>query len=137
MDSIIVSIETRAGGDKCNEIRASKGMNPMHIESIDLVSEGGEVGAAVAVENKMSSSALRRAAVGTMLDGQRLFCRKSPANRPYAIGVTGGIACGKSLVVRMLSEMHPAEVEVGCSVHHSTFLPVAKGSGVATLMASV
>lgn len=82
MDMIVVSKETQAGGAMCNEIRAGKGWPAMAVETIDLVSEGGAVGEHVPVDQKMSSSGARAAAVGTLLDGDALFCRQSPSSRP-------------------------------------------------------
>ena len=42
--------------------------------------------------------------------------------RPFVIGVTGGIACGKSTVMRMLAELG-AETIDGDVVYHELIAP--------------
>eukprot|EP01062_Namystynia_karyoxenos_P019363 TRINITY_DN17275_c0_g1_i1.p1 TRINITY_DN17275_c0_g1~~TRINITY_DN17275_c0_g1_i1.p1 ORF type:complete len:772 (+),score=250.67 TRINITY_DN17275_c0_g1_i1:113-2317(+) len=108
-DAIVVSEETAAGGAKCNEKRAEKGMPPMAVVSVGLVSAAdGALTEGLAHDAKLSSSGLRRAQVGQLLDCGRDWARRTPPG-PYAIGVTGTFAAGKSTATRILSEL-------GCEV---------------------
>ena len=78
-------------------------MSTLKIEQISLV--GGEDG--VLQETKISSSSLRRALLGTFLRPLKL--ERFP--KPFVIGLTGGLATGKSNVARVLAGRG---AEVGC-----------------------
>lgn len=106
LEAIVVSAETAKGGEACNVKRAEKSMGAMAVVVMPLVDEGqAESGAAIAEETKVSSTDRRRAQLGRMRGGEAHWCRRSPPGSPYVIGLTGGIASGKSTCRRLLLEL--------------------------------
>eukprot|EP01065_Artemidia_motanka_P051116 TRINITY_DN8910_c0_g1_i1.p1 TRINITY_DN8910_c0_g1~~TRINITY_DN8910_c0_g1_i1.p1 ORF type:complete len:743 (+),score=222.02 TRINITY_DN8910_c0_g1_i1:102-2330(+) len=104
-EAIVVSEETVSGGMKCNEKRAEKSMSEMAVVTVGLVSASdGALTDGLAHDAKLSSSGLRTALVGTVLDGGRDWCRRTAPGRPYTIGLCGTICAGKSTVSRILGE---------------------------------
>ena len=105
LEAILVSAETLPGGHACNKKREPKGMAPLAVVAMPLVDEGAaESGAPIAEENKVSSTHKRRARLAAMRGGEEHWCRRSPPSAPYVIGLTGGIASGKSTARRLLLE---------------------------------
>ena len=133
LEAIVVSAETAGGGAACNAKRREAAPTPlseMAVLEIGLVADdadggGGGGGAATdSVDDKLSSSGQRRAELGRLRPpgaaaaaaaavgagvgaeaGAGEWVRRSrPSCTPYTIGVTGGIASGKSTVAAMLSE---------------------------------
>jgi phosphopantetheine adenylyltransferase/dephospho-CoA kinase len=116
LEIIIVSDETRAGADAINATRAaaSPALPQLDVFSISLLQpDSAEPPASLSSENpaaKMSSTLLRKDNFSVFLDHKRscdLFHprvqpgdwgRVTDAISPYIIGLTGGIACGKSNV---------------------------------------
>uniref|UniRef100_A0A0A1XAQ6 Bifunctional coenzyme A synthase n=1 Tax=Zeugodacus cucurbitae TaxID=28588 RepID=A0A0A1XAQ6_ZEUCU len=94
MDLIVVSAETLKGGHKVNEIRAKKNLRPLEIYCIELV-ESSDLGGGPK-ERKMSSSNTRIDLLGTRL--RQPEARPNLCDKPYIIGLTGGIASGKSIM---------------------------------------
>ncbi|XP_067644077.1 bifunctional coenzyme A synthase isoform X2 [Eurosta solidaginis] len=94
MDMIVVSAETRKGGHKVNELRIKNSLRPLEIYCIDLV-EASQTGAGPK-EKKVSSSNTRIDLLGTRL--RQPEPRPNLCNEPYIIGLTGGIASGKSIM---------------------------------------
>lgn len=88
----------------------------MDIDVIHLV-DGEDI---VLSETKLSSSARRRALLGSIL---RPSAAKLIPEKPYVIGLTGGIASGKSRIARFLETQ-------GCEVSR---LNVPKNLQVALL----
>ena len=111
---------------------------PMQVITMPLVSDSPEVNASgvdVSEDTKVSSTEVRRSQLGRLrsnaqtadgADGRRAggvavaafpeeehWCRRSAPERPYVIGLTGGIACGKSTARRLLVEMAAADVAGG------------------------
>lgn len=91
LDLIVVSDETLKGGHKVNEIRRAKGMKELEVYSIPLV-EIKEV--LKEKEQKVSSSNQRMDILGSQF--KEPFPRPHLPQRPYVIGLIGGIASGKS-----------------------------------------
>ncbi|CDW57613.1 Bifunctional coenzyme A synthase [Trichuris trichiura] len=94
MDCLIVSEETFEGGQMINLKRADKGMTRLELLTIDLLNIGSEVDGQV----KISSTLKRVEMLG------RLFKipKSRPTSNPYIIGLTGGIASGKSKICEYL-----------------------------------
>ncbi|KHJ47630.1 dephospho-CoA kinase [Trichuris suis] len=94
MDCLIVSEETFEGGQMINLKRADKGMSQLELVTIDLLNIGSGTDGHV----KISSTLKRVELLG------HLF--RAPKNRvnsnPYIIGLTGGIASGKSKICEYL-----------------------------------
>uniref|UniRef100_A0A914ZTG6 Cytidyltransferase-like domain-containing protein n=1 Tax=Parascaris univalens TaxID=6257 RepID=A0A914ZTG6_PARUN len=97
LEAIIVSQETRRGGHAVNEQRKKRGLSTLIIEEVRLL-EGEDK---VLGENKISSSARRRALLGTIRRPLRINAGSFP--RPFVIGLTGGIASGKSNAAKVLA----------------------------------
>jgi phosphopantetheine adenylyltransferase/dephospho-CoA kinase len=110
LEAIVVSEETKKGGEMCNEKRSQASMAPLAVVVMPLVDEGvAEHGAAVGEENKVSSTDKRRALLGRLRGGGEAHWRRhSASDMPYVIGLTGGIASGKSTARRLLMEMSAA-----------------------------
>ena len=133
--AILVSTETQIGGEKCNEKRAAATppLPPLAVVCMPLVDEGSaESGVAIVEENKVSSTDKRKSLLGRLVGGPQHWCRRSDASRPYVIGLTGGIASGKSTARRMLLEAAAAGgdasssgvVELDCDkLAHEAYLP--------------
>ena len=106
LQAIVVSAETQKGGELCNERRLAKDMSPLSIVTMPLVDEGVAASdALIAEENKASSTDKRRALLGRLRGGEAHWCRRAPRAGPYVIGLTGGIASGKSTARRMVMEI--------------------------------
>lgn len=98
MDMIVVSAETLKGGHKVNEIRTKNNLRPLEIHCIGLVESTDVSGGPK--EKKMSSSNIRIDLLGTRL--QLPEPRPNLCDKPYIIGLTGGIASGKSIMCARL-----------------------------------
>ncbi|RWS29212.1 bifunctional coenzyme A synthase-like protein [Leptotrombidium deliense] len=92
LDCLIVSEETVPGGKKINEIRQNKNMSSVHLFIVNLVKDKHHQSSLE--EDKISSSSLRLRKLGTLLRKPEI--RPNLPNRPYLIGITGGIASGKT-----------------------------------------
>ncbi|XP_075160091.1 bifunctional Phosphopantetheine adenylyltransferase - Dephospho-CoA kinase [Haematobia irritans] len=100
MDMIIVSAETMKGGEKVNELRKQNNLNKLEIFCIDLVEASDSSGPR---ESKVSSSNTRIDVLGSRLRKPESKPFLSP--EPYLIGLTGGIASGKSKMAKRLQDM--------------------------------
>ncbi|KAL3273238.1 hypothetical protein HHI36_014692 [Cryptolaemus montrouzieri] len=100
MDMLIVSRETLRGGHKVNEVRDSKNLPKLYIHSVELIDEPERD---PAEEVKISSSTMRMRLLGTLLKPVEI--NKNIPSKPYVIGLTGGIASGKSGVSHWLQEL--------------------------------
>lgn len=89
---LVVSDETMSGGKKVNEIRILNKLRTLDIHSIALVSNSTK--SADEEEDKISSSNYRMRLLGTRLKEPNLNVKYGP----YIIGITGGIAAGKSTI---------------------------------------
>ncbi|XP_055910640.1 bifunctional coenzyme A synthase [Eupeodes corollae] len=97
MDMIVVSAETLRGGHKVNELRAEKGLKKLDIFCIDMVEDYSDDGVK---ELKISSSNTRIDLLGTRIKPKKP--REHLPREPYIIGLTGGIASGKSKMAQRL-----------------------------------
>ncbi|XP_038045164.1 LOW QUALITY PROTEIN: bifunctional coenzyme A synthase-like [Patiria miniata] len=120
MRCIVVSEETKKGGDAVNRVRQEKGLCVLDIHEISLVED---INHAAHEEAKISSSTQRIRLLGTLL--------KQPTNKdlpgtPYVIGLTGGIASGKSSVCRRLEGLGAAVIDCD-KLGHKAYLPGTQG----------
>ncbi|KAM7356872.1 bifunctional Phosphopantetheine adenylyltransferase - Dephospho-CoA kinase [Cochliomyia hominivorax] len=100
MDMIVVSEETLRGGQKVNELRQQNNLNTLDIFCIDLVEATDIAGPK---ENKVSSSNTRIDLLGTRWRQPEL--KPHLPAKPYIIGLTGGIASGKSKMAQRFANM--------------------------------
>jgi len=153
LQAIVVSAESAAGGAACNARRqegAHSGgvvLPPLRMITMPLVAEDAAT-LDVSEETKVSSTDARKAQLG-VLRGSRgggsawcrvgregsgppeeeHWCRRSEAHRPYVLGLSGGIAAGKSTARKMLveiaKEMEGMTLEaVDCdALAHEAYLP--------------
>lgn len=103
---LVVSEETKKGGQKVNEARVEKGWQPMEIGVIKLM-ESVEVGTKSMMlrlrEKKVSSSISRILKLGTILNAPKP--NLSIPTKPYMIGLTGGVASGKTAIADYLKTL--------------------------------
>lgn len=102
--AIVVSEETRAGGDACNKKRGAAGMPSMAVVGVDVIDgDADDVVATGGKETKVSSSGQRKKTLGKFVGSDAGWFRKTDGNElPYCIGITGGIASGKSSAAKYL-----------------------------------
>ncbi|XP_033639495.1 bifunctional coenzyme A synthase-like [Asterias rubens] len=120
MSCIVVSEETRGGGNSVNKRRKEKGLCVLDVHEIPLIED---INHAANEETKISSSSQRIRRLGTLL--------KTPETKdlpvtPYVIGLTGGIASGKSSVCRRLEGLGAAVIDCD-KLGHKAYLPGTQG----------
>ncbi|XP_012256284.2 bifunctional coenzyme A synthase [Athalia rosae] len=98
-EMIVVSEETIRGSDKINELRIQKGLSKLDVDVIDLEADPYYQ---EHEETKISSSNYRMRLLGTRLKDPNLDGKPL---KPYIIGLTGGIASGKSSVGKKLQSL--------------------------------
>ncbi|GLV32971.1 Bifunctional Phosphopantetheine adenylyltransferase - Dephospho-CoA kinase [Carabus blaptoides fortunei] len=116
MEMIVVSAETLRGGEKVNELRQQNQLNTLDINIVDLVDcpdrQADE-------EAKISSSTGRMRLLGTLLRPAR--CTRDETG-PCVIGLTGGIASGKSAIRARLAKLGAAVIDCD-KVAHQVYRP--------------
>lgn len=105
LECIVVSEETVKGAHKINDIRKGKGWPALDIRIVNLVQDNSTSDAAMSRlnERKVSSSLMRLEKLGTLIRAPEM--NKSIPDRPYLIGLTGGIASGKTTVGKYLESL--------------------------------
>ncbi|CAG9535552.1 unnamed protein product [Cercopithifilaria johnstoni] len=124
LKAIIVSNETEKGGHAVNDRRKERNLPILDLIKINLIDGKDELMG----EYKLSSSTRRRALLGKFL--RPLKFEEFP--RPFVIGLTGGIASGKTNAANFLSEN-------GCEVINCDKLAhelYEKGNVIATNIAA-
>ena len=96
---LVVSQETFKGGNAVNNLRKSKILNELDIHCIDLVEFNPSH---VEQETKVSSSNQRMDLLGSRL--REPSPRPNLPQKPYIIGLIGGIASGKSVMSERLAK---------------------------------
>ena len=126
LQALVVSTETLSGGAVVNSQRKINGLNELDVVSIDLVTENTlDLAKVMNDEGKLSSSAERMRLLGVLRRQPNICHENDPKNGPYVIGVTGGIASGKSSVVRRLEAL--GAFTINCDkLGHATYLPGEK-----------
>ena len=97
---LVVSSETAKGGAKVNELRSQNGLNTLDIHIVKLAQEPNR---SSHEESKISSCNQRIRLLGTRLKIPKKS--KTKPLKPYIIGLTGGIASGKSSVALKLESL--------------------------------
>ena len=106
IECIVVSEETIKGADKINLARNEKGWPELKKHVVHLLEENNSSIQDVMSrlnEKKVSSSLLRVQKLGTIL--RPPLPNKSIPDRPYLIGLTGGIASGKTSIGQYLESL--------------------------------
>lgn len=106
LQCIVVSDETKKGGDIVNQERQKKGYSTLNVHVIDLVQDQcrGQF-----EEAKISSSSLRKRLLGTLINPVKP--NKNIPSTPYVLGLTGGIASGKSAICKRLDGLGAGTVD--------------------------
>ncbi|CAD1473918.1 unnamed protein product, partial [Heterotrigona itama] len=115
-EMIVVSEETKRGGDKVNEMREKNNLNKLDIHVVKLISEENHKSHE---ESKISSSNQRIRLLGTKLRTPQI---ENKPLKPYIIGLTGGIASGKSSVAKKLQKLGAALVNCD-KIAHDLYQP--------------
>jgi len=116
---LVASEETKKGGNIVNKTRTLNGLQTLDIELINMVEDNpNDLSDGLNKEGKVSSSAYRVRLLGSL--------RKEP-NFPkqddcYIIGITGGIASGKSSIVKRLQDLGAYTIDCD-KLGHEAYLP--------------
>ncbi|CAG2112558.1 unnamed protein product [Medioppia subpectinata] len=113
LECIVVSLETLRGGQKINEIRNKDNMKPLDVIKIDLLNELNKE--SDFEEQKISSSSQRMRKLGTILREPQE--RPNLPKTPYIIGLTGGIASGKSSIADKLASLGAGVIHCDLMAH--------------------
>ncbi|XP_059381076.1 bifunctional coenzyme A synthase [Carassius carassius] len=117
LQCIVVSEETRKGGEAVNRKRVENGLAELVLYEIQLLKDAHR---ADIEEEKISSSSLRTRLLGTLL--------KPPSPQPdlpldpYVIGLTGGSGSGKSSIAHRLEALGALRIDCD-QLGHEAYLP--------------
>lgn len=117
ISAIVVSQETISGGKKINEIRKSKGFTELEVFTVDLVEAPKKE--SNLEENKVSSSTARLRRLGTLIREPNPLIHNSIPYPPYLIGLSGGIAAGKSNIANELAKLGAGIIDSDKVAHSS------------------
>lgn len=106
LQCIVLSEETRKGGQMVNDERQKKGFPILEEFVIELVEDQQH---SVYEETKISSSSLRKRRLGTLINTPQK--KEGLKSLPYVIGLTGGIASGKSAVCKRLEGLGAVSID--------------------------
>ncbi|GAB1603370.1 bifunctional coenzyme A synthase-like [Argonauta hians] len=110
MNCLVVTWETNKGATMINTERSNRGMPPLEVRVIPLLDEQVSTEHQEFLEPKISSSNLRKMLLGTLIKKPDLTNKAIP-NWPYCIGLTGGIASGKSALCKRLQNLGAAAID--------------------------
>ncbi|KAK5850940.1 hypothetical protein PBY51_001774 [Eleginops maclovinus] len=117
LQCIVVSEETRKGGEAVNKKRFENGLSALVLHEIQLLKDAHHT---ETEEEKISSSSLRSRLLGTLLTPPKDTSHLAPL--PYVIGLTGGSGSGKSSIARRLEAL--GAVRVDCDkLGHEVYMP--------------
>lgn len=119
LDLIVVSEETVRGGEKVNEIRLQRNLSKLDVHVVKLMADEQHD---ENEESKISSSNQRIRLLGTRLRAPDI---KNKTARPYIIGLTGGIASGKSSIAEKLEKLGAGHVNCD-KIAHDLYSPGKK-----------
>ncbi|XP_051795870.1 bifunctional coenzyme A synthase isoform X3 [Acanthochromis polyacanthus] len=121
LQCIVVSEETRKGGEAVNKKRLENGLPALVLHEIQLLKDAHHT---ETEEEKISSSSLRSRLLGTLLTPPKDTSHLPPL--PYVIGLTGGSGSGKSSIARQLEAF--GAVRIDCDkLGHEVYQPGAAG----------
>lgn len=121
LQAIVVSEETRKGGEAVNKRRLENGLPALVLHEIQLLKDAHHT---ETEEEKISSSSLRSRLLGTLLTPPKDAPHLPPL--PYVIGLTGGSGSGKSSIARQLEAL--GAVRIDCDkLGHEVYQPGAAG----------
>ncbi|NXI62019.1 COASY synthase, partial [Anseranas semipalmata] len=114
---IVVSEETRRGGEAVNKKRLENGLAALELFEIQLIKDPHH---GQNEEEKISSSSLRQRLLGTLLRPPQ----ENPTlpSRPYVIGLTGGTGSGKTSIARHLGQLGAFLIDAD-KLGHAVYLP--------------
>ncbi|XP_076008100.1 bifunctional coenzyme A synthase [Genypterus blacodes] len=116
LECIVVSEETRRGGEAVNKRRLQNGLQPLVLHEIQLLKD---VHRTEAEEEKISSSSLRSRLLGTPINPLKDSSHLPPL--PYVIGLTGCSSSGKSSISRWLQGLGAVWIDAD-KLGHETYL---------------
>ncbi|XP_077286040.1 bifunctional Phosphopantetheine adenylyltransferase - Dephospho-CoA kinase isoform X2 [Arctopsyche grandis] len=115
---LVVSQETVKGGEMVNKKREENKLDPLAVYCIDLASESQNT--IPEEETKVSSSNRRLRLLGTVI--REPVENPHLDSSPYVIGLTGGIASGKTNITKKLGELGAGVVN--CDIlAHELYMP--------------
>ncbi|XP_070783038.1 bifunctional coenzyme A synthase [Enoplosus armatus] len=117
LQCIVVSEETRKGGEAVNKKRAENGLPALILHEIQLLKDAHHT---ETEEEKISSSSLRSRLLGTLLTPPKDTSHLPPL--PYVIGLTGGSGSGKSSIARQLEALGAARIDCD-KLGHEVYKP--------------
>lgn len=103
LECIVVSRETIKGANMVNEARRNKGWSELEVHVVDLVEDDNSTRTQMMKrlnEKKVSSSLLRAERLGSIIRPPK--DNPNIPKHPYMIGLTGGIASGKTSIGKYL-----------------------------------
>lgn len=106
LECIVVSDETIRGAKRINEARSALGWHELKIHVVKLLRDDSSTAEDVMIrlnEKKVSSSCMRLEKLGSIL--RPPIPNESIPKRPYLIGLTGGIASGKTEICKYLESL--------------------------------
>ncbi|XP_033926010.1 bifunctional coenzyme A synthase [Melopsittacus undulatus] len=117
LQCLVVSQETRRGGEAVNKQRLDNGLPALTLYEIFLMQDPDH---SENEEEKISSSSLRHRLLGTLLQPPR----QDPAlpSRPYVIGLTGGTGSGKTSIARLLGGLGAFVIDAD-KLGHAVYVP--------------
>ncbi|XP_074605504.1 bifunctional coenzyme A synthase-like [Brevipalpus obovatus] len=118
---IVVSEETSKGAVKINEIRSERKMKPLDTVTIKIVVNEHRM--TDFEEVKVSSSSLRIGKLGKLRNPPRTYSGEGP----YLIGLTGGIASGKTSVCEQLRALGAGVINADTVAHETYQTPDSPG----------
>ncbi|KAK1794835.1 hypothetical protein P4O66_010033 [Electrophorus voltai] len=117
LQCIVVSEETRRGGEAVNGKRVQNGLSELVLYSIPLIKDAHHTDIE---EEKISSSSLRARLLGTLLTSPQP--RPAFSQVPYVIGLAGGSGSGKSSIAQRLEGLGAVWINAD-QIGHGTYLP--------------
>ncbi|XP_027603726.1 bifunctional coenzyme A synthase [Pipra filicauda] len=117
LQCLVVSEETRRGGEAVNRKRLEHGLPELALHEIQLMKDPDHQ---QNEEEKISSSSLRQRLLGTLLQPPR----RDPAlpSRPYVIGLTGGTGSGKTSIAKLLGHLGAFVIDAD-KLGHAVYVP--------------
>ncbi|XP_074018787.1 bifunctional coenzyme A synthase [Numenius arquata] len=117
LQCLVVSEETRRGGEAVNKKRLENGLPELALYEILLMKDPDH---GQNEEEKISSSSLRQRLLGTLLRPPR----QDPTlpSHPYVIGLTGGTGSGKTSIARLLGHLGAFLIDAD-KLGHAVYVP--------------